>query len=147
MTIRIFVAYDVDHDQDLYKELVATVGGQSLYEVSGRSEARSDPDEWQRRAELHIAAAEQFVVVCGEHTGDSIPVSAELRIAQEQEKPLIFLWSRREAMCKKPIGALAGDPMYSWTPDVLRERLVTNRRSAKRIAVPERLKRQAPPAS
>lgn len=147
MTVRIYVAFDVDHDQDLFKELLATVSGQSLYEISGRSEARSDPEDWQRRAEQRIGAAEQFVVVCGEHTGDSIPVSAELRIAREQDKPLIFLWSRRDAMCKKPIGALAGDPMYSWTPDVLRERLVTNRRSAKRIAVPARLKRQAPPAS
>ncbi len=144
MTVRIFVAFDLEHDRDLYDELLASSGSKSSFEVSGRSEAGTVPEDWQRRTEGRIAAADQFVVVCGEHTGDSIPVSAELRIAQEQEKPVIFLWSRRDAMCKKPVGALPGDNMYSFTPDVLRERIVTNRRSAKRIAVPERLKRHAP---
>ena len=141
MTVRIFVAFDMEHDQDLFDLLLASSRGKTFFEVSGRSELRTIPEEWQKTTQRRIAAADQVVVVCGEHTCDSVSVAAELRMAQEQEKPVILLWSRRQAMCKKPLGALPGDPMYSWTPDILQDQLAANRRAALKRRVPERLKR------
>ena len=46
-----------------------------------------------------------MVVICGEHTEASAPVSAELLIAQEERTPYFLLGGRRDSMCTKPNGA------------------------------------------
>ncbi len=145
MTVRIFVAFDVDHDQDLFDRMVASSRRQETFEISGRSQNSAMPEPWQQRTQGQVAAADQVVVVCGEHTDKSERVATELRMAQEQGKPVILLWSRRESMCKKPLGARPADSMYSWTDDFLRERLIANQRKAHAARVPQRLKRVTPP--
>ena len=146
MTVRIFVAFDVDHDQDLCDQMLASSGSQGIFEVSGRSQDGAMTEPWQHRTKGQIAAADQVVVACGEHTDESERVATELHMAREQEKPVILLWSRREGMCKKPVGARPDDSMYSWTPDILRDQLLANERKTLPVRVPERLKRQTPPA-
>jgi len=146
MTVRIFVAFDVDHDQDLCDQMLASSGSQGIFEVSGRSQDGAMTEPWQHRTKGQIAAADQVVVACGEHTDKSERVATELHMAREQEKPVILLWSRREGMCKKPVGARPDDSMYSWTPDILRDQLLANERKTLPVRVPERLKRQTPPA-
>lgn len=145
MTVRIFVAFDVDHDKDLCDQLIESSKHQGVFEVSGRSRKDALPEPWQQKTQALIAAADQVVVVCGEHTDESERVSAEFRMAREQGKPVLLLWSRREAMCKKPLGARPDDSMYSWTPDILRDQLLANQRKSMPVRVPDRLKRQAPP--
>ena len=49
MTFRIFVAFDMDHDQDLCDHVHASSGSQWLYEVCGRSETGAMGVPWQRR--------------------------------------------------------------------------------------------------
>ena len=144
MSIHIFVAFDMEHDQDLCDEIVASARGKAIFEISGTSESHSTPEAWAEKTLARIAATEQVVVVCGEHTDASVSVAAELRMAQEENKPVILLWSRREVMCKKPVSALPADNMYSWTPDILGDQLTANRRSALKMPVPKRLKRQNP---
>ena len=126
MTIRIFVAFDVDHDQDLWDRMHASSKRQETFEISGRSQNGAMTEPWQQRTHAQIAAADQVVVVCGEHTDESERVATEFHMAREQGKPVILLWSRRESMCKKPLGAGRSDRMYSWTADVLQERLLAN---------------------
>ena len=145
MTLRVFVAFDVDHDKDLFDLLLESSRHQGVYEVSGRSRSDAISDPWQQKTQALIAAADQVVVVCGEHTDQSERVSAEFRLAREQGKPVLLLWSRREAMCKKPVGARPDDSMYSWTADILRDQLLANQRKAMPVRVPDRLKRQTPP--
>ena len=147
MTFRIFVAFDVDHDQDLCDEILASGGSQRAFEVSGRSERGATGAAWERRAEGQISRADQFVVVCGEHTDESERVATELRIAREQEKPVVLLWSRREAMCKQPAGPALTETMFSGTPEILRDQLVANQRKALPTRVPDRLKKQGPSSS
>ena len=118
-----------------------------MFEVTGRSESRASPDDWARLTRVRIAAADQVVVVCGEHTDSSVSMSAELRMAREAEKPVTLLWCRRESMCKKPLGALPNESMFSWTPDILRAQLAANRRLAQRRDVPARLKRKPLPGA
>ena len=145
MTIRIFVAYDVDHDQDLCDRMLVSSGSQGIFEISGRSHGGAMTEPWQQKTQARIAAADQVVVVCGEHTDKSERVATELGMAREQELPVILLWSRREGMCKKPSGTRPADSMYGWTPDVLREQLLANQRKARALRVPQRLKRMTPP--
>ena len=146
MTVRIFVAFDVDYDRDLCDRMQASSRSQAIFEVSGRSENGAMTGPWQRRTQTRISVADQVIVICGEHTDGSERVATELRMAREQEKPVILLWSRREGMCKKPLGAHRTDSMYSWTPDLLHEQLVANRRKAAAESVPQRLKRVTPRA-
>ena len=80
-------------------------------------------------------------MICGEHTNDSARVAAELRMAQEEGKPYMLLWGRRERMCTKPSGARPSDAMYSWTPDVLENQIGATLRSSRPPVVPESCKR------
>ena len=145
MTVRIFLAFDTEHDQDLCDQMVANCGGERAFEISGRSQNGSAPEAWQRGTQGRIAAADQVVVVCGTQTDQSEPVAAELSIAREQGKPVILLWSRRDGMCKKPAGARPDDSMLSWTTEILRRQILANRRQAAlSVRVPDRLKRQTP---
>ena len=88
-----------------------------------------------------IRAADEVVLICGEHTSDSPRMAAELRIALEESKPYLLLWGRREMMCTKPIGAKSTDAMYSWTRDVLESQMSATLRNSKPPEVPESCKR------
>jgi hypothetical protein len=146
VTIRIFVAYDVEHDQDLCDRIQTSPETLGVFEVSGSSRSGAMTEPWERRTADEIGTADQFVVACGEHTGGSEKVAAELRMALEKEKPIILLWARREAMCKMPASARPGDTMFSWTPEILRDQLVANQRKAHPAKVPDRLVRPKPAA-
>lgn len=143
MPVRIFVAFDTDHDKDLCDSMVAGAKGQRTYEISGRSFNETAADTWEQKTQNAIESTDQVVIVCGEHTDESQHVAAEFRLAQDAGKPIILLWARREVMCKKPTGATPSESMYSWTPDVLRDQLLANQRKATPARVPERLKRQS----
>jgi hypothetical protein len=127
--VRVFVSFDVEHDEHLYALLLedsrrAAAG----FEVLGCSARLTDTGLWSGRLREQIREADQVIVICGEHTGDSPSVGAELRIAREERKPHILLWGRREIMCSKPIGAKPAEGMYSWTPEILQERITYLRR-------------------
>ncbi|MGH0030789.1 MAG: hypothetical protein ACQGVC_13420 [Myxococcota bacterium] len=81
------------------------------------------------------------VVICGEHTAASPRMNAELRLAQEEGKPHLLLWGRRERMCSMPAAASRSDSMYSWTWDILVKQVADTLRSAQVFEVPERYKR------
>ena len=128
--IRVFVSYDPESDGDLCDLLIdqAALAG-ARFEVSARSSGRlrTDADGALRRA---IRASDQVIILCGEHTECSQSVGAELRIANEEERPYLLLWGRRERMCTKPFTAKPADVMYSWTSEILEHQLLSVLRSA-----------------
>ena len=130
--IRVFVSYDREHDGDLYDLLVAQAAkGTSGFEISARSQARGSTDLWDKALRHAIRDSDEVIVICGAHTNGSGRVSAELRIAQEEERPYFLLWGRRELMCTKPATARPADAMYSWTREILQYQLqFTIRRAA-----------------
>jgi hypothetical protein len=122
--VRVFVSYDLEHDGDLYTAMLEQsreVG--SGIRIAAHSEARQMSDQWEQRQRAQIRDADEVIVVCGAHTADSLRMSAELRIVQEEETPYMLLWGRREIMCTKPAGARPNDSMYSWTPGILRAQI------------------------
>ena len=128
-TIRAFVSFDTEYDENLYQLLLEesrlAASGFAVLNCSAR------PREGQLGSGVlreQIREADQVIVICGAHTGDSPSVAAELRIAREERKPHFLIWGRREAMCTKPIGAETAEGMYSWTPEVLQERFAYMRR-------------------
>lgn len=127
--IRIFVSYDREHDEDLLARLVEEAAeATSEFEILGYSTIRSPTDPWDERLRRSIQDSDQVVVLCGEHTELSVRVAAEVRMAQEEDRPYVLLWGRREPMCKKPTTATPADSMYSWTPEILREQILIHRR-------------------
>ncbi len=141
-TIQVFVSFDIDRDGELCELLLAqSRTPNSGFGVSGRSERLSAADVWGEKARHQIRAADQVIVICGEHTEASPQVTTELRIAQEERTPYILLWGRREIMCTKPIGAKAADGMYSWTRQILQDQLAVALRNARADATAETLSR------
>jgi hypothetical protein len=142
--VRIFVSYDREHDADLLDRLVEQASkATSVFEISGRSMSRSPTDLWDEGLRRAIREADQVAVICGEHTDCSGRVGAELRIAQEEERPYFLLWGRREPMCTKPTTARPVDSMYSWTWEILQNQILTIRRlagSSERVAELSRAK-------
>ena len=141
---RIYMSFDLEHDQDLHDRLLAQARAGSSFSISHQSERGAMTPEWDERARARIGAADQVIVICGEHTDESVRVSAELRMAQEQDKPYLLLWGRREGMCKKPIGSRSDDPMYGWTPEILRDQIQALLRKSRPREIPASLKRQSP---
>jgi hypothetical protein len=141
--VRVFVSFDIEHDGDLCDLLLEESRRDgSGFEVAGRTETAPDPggDKVRRR----IAAADEVIVVCGEHTDESPRSQHELKIAQEEEKPYFLLWGRRESMCKRPESAKASDAMYSWTREILLAQISETIRNATPRVIPENLKRAVP---
>ena len=140
--VRIFISFDLDHDQDLHDQLLEQSSRQaSGFEISARSEARTMSDLGDEKLRRRICEADEVIVICGEHTASSMPMSAELRVAQEKQKPYFLLWGRRESMCTKPVGAKRDEGMYSWTWDILQSQIVTTLRNAQPLEIPEQYKR------
>jgi hypothetical protein len=127
--VRIFVSYDREHDVDLLERLVEQAStSTSGYEISGKSASRCPTDHWDDALRCKIREADQVIVICGEHTDASGRVGAELRMAQEEDRPYVLLWGRREPMCKKPATARPSDSMYSWTAEILQNQILMHRR-------------------
>jgi hypothetical protein len=129
--VRVFMSFDLDNDEDLHDLLLEQCSRQaSGFEISAESEARTMTARWDQRVRRRICEADEVIVICGEHTSASPGVSAELRIAQEEQKPYFLLWGRRESMCTKPAGARPADSMYSWTWQILQNQITMTLRRA-----------------
>jgi hypothetical protein len=115
--VRIFMSFDRDNDEDLHDLLLEQSRTQcSGFEISARSETAAMTDRWDERVRHQISQADEVIVICGEHTASSVRVKAELRIAQEEQKPYFLLWGRRERMRRQhvqlDVGYSAGSDRY-----------------------------------
>lgn len=133
MKERVFVIYDVEHDRDLYEQLLSGTGTAGLdIDVSGGSALFAWTEPWREHARSGIRSADRILVVCGEHTEKSLGVASEFRLAREERKPYLLLWGRRECMCTKPSGAPPDEGMYLWTSQTLQEQFAMMRRVEQR---------------
>ena len=98
-------------------------------------------DRWHAGVRRRVRDADEIVVICGAHTAASDRVNAELRIAQEEQKPYLLLWGRREQMCSMPIGVKRTACMYVWTRETLMHLVAQTLRDAQPLKVPEDCKR------
>ncbi len=142
--LRVYMSYDLEHDQDLHDLLVTHSRSCSSFTIAHRSEAGAMSEQWDARQRSRIEGADEVIVICGEHSDDSPRMSAELRMAQAQDKPILLLWGRRSCMCKKPLGAKPEDGMYSWTREILQEQVQATLRRNRPAPIPDGMKRQAP---
>ena len=142
---RLFVSFDREHDSDLSKLLHAqSEGTGATFEIVNDVCRKSSHPVGDADTRAAIRAVDEVLFICGENTHESLPVSLELAIAQDEDKPYMLLWGRREKMCMKPDGARKSDAMYSWTREVLDSQISATIRDAKPLVVPENCKRLQP---
>jgi len=118
---RVFISFDYDHDADLKNLLVGQARNEdSPFEITDMSVKEELSGDWKDKVRTRIKGVEQVVVICGEHTDTATGVGAELKMAQEEEKPYFLLWGRSDKDCVKPKTAKSDDKIYKWTWDNLK---------------------------
>ncbi len=142
--VRVFLSFDVEYDADLSDRLSQqSQRGGSGFHVASRSEAGEMTGRWHEGVRRRVRAADEVIVICGEHTASSDRVNAELRIAQEEQKPYLLLWGRRERMCSMPVGLKRTACMYTWTWETLVSMVAQTLRDARPLEIPENCKRSS----
>lgn len=141
--VRVFVSFDVEHDTDLVNRLSdqARRGG-SGFSVASRSEPGAMTDRWRAGLRRRVRDADEIIVICGEHTATSERMHTELRTAQEEQKPYLLLWGRRDRMCSMPLGVKRTACMYAWTRESLVYQVAQTLRDAQPLEIPENCKRR-----
>lgn len=115
MATRVFVSFDYDHDSDLKTLLINQAKfPDSPFEVADWSIKEASTD-WKAKARKRIRAADQVIVLCGQHTGTATGVSVEVTIAQEEKIPYFLLGGRKGKTNVKPKAANSTDKVYEWT--------------------------------
>lgn len=140
--IRVFVSFDRVNDSDLDRLLHAqSRRPESTFEIAARGGGQRSNSVLGTDSRLKIRAADELIVICGEHTHESLLVAIELSMAQEEKTPYMLLWGRPGSMCTKPDGARNADAMYSWTREFLENQIRMTLRNAKPTVVPENCRR------
>lgn len=114
--IRTFISFDFDHDLELRDFLIGQAkNDNSPFEIADYSLKDELSGDWKAKIRERIRRVDQVVVICGEYTDSATGVSAELSIAQEEEKPYFLLKGRKDVSCIKPKSAKDSDKIYDWT--------------------------------
>lgn len=118
---RSFISFDYDHDSDLKNLLVGQAKNpDSPFEITDMSIKEAIAKDWKVNARRRIKGCDVVIVICGKHTNTATGVSAELKIAQEENVPYFLLWGRSGDNCVKPTAARDSDKIYNWTWDNLK---------------------------
>ena len=119
---RVFTSFDFDHDEDLRILLVGQAKNPDTpFEIADWSVKEPMTGDWKNKVRSRIKRVDQMIVICGEHTDTATGVSAELKIAQEEDIPYFLLSGRKDKTCKKPTPAKSSDKIYKWTWEHLKE--------------------------
>lgn len=118
---RAFISFDYDHDEPLRTLLVGQAkNSDSPFELADWSIKEPLTGNWKEKAKSRIKGTDLVIVICGEHTNTATGVSAELKIAQEEDIPYFLLWGYSSKNCVKPTAARSTDKIYNWTWDNLK---------------------------
>ena len=118
---RVFISFDYDHDLDLKNLLIGQAkNDDSPFEIADFSIKEAISEDWKKKAKTRIKGCDVVTVICGEHTDTASGVSAELKIAQEEDVNYFLLKGRSDKTCKKPKAAKSSDNIYKWTWDNLK---------------------------
>ena len=118
---RSFISFDYDNDSDLKNLLIGQAKNtDSPFEITDMSIKETIANDWKTNARRRIKGCDVVIVICGKRTNTATGVSAELKIAQEENIPYFLLWGRSDDVCLKPVVAKDTDQIYRWTWDNLK---------------------------
>ena len=121
---RAFISFDYDNDRIIRDYFVGQAKNpNSPFEIVDASVRRHLSGNWEKKVRNRIRRADLVIVICGEHTHEAEGVAAEVKIAQEENKPYFLLKGRKDKICTKPTTALNSDEIQDWTWDNLRKQI------------------------
>ena len=113
---RAFISFDFDHDEDLRSLFVGQAhNSRTPFTLADWSVKAPMTGDWKDKVRSRIRIIDRVAVLCGEHMDTATGVSAEVRIAREEGKPVYFIKGRKDKDCKLPKAAVPTDPMLDWT--------------------------------
>ena len=113
---RAFISFDFENDSDLRDFLVGqSKHPDSPFEIEDWSLKEPLSGDWKEKIRTRIKKCDVVIVMCGHKTDIASGVNAELKIAQEENKPYFLLAGRKEGINKKPKNAKPSDKLYKWT--------------------------------
>jgi hypothetical protein len=113
---KVFISFDYDHDETLKTFLVGQSKHEdSPFELADWSIKEPITGNWKAKARTRIKSVDVMAVICGENTNTAVGVSAEVIIAQEEDKPYFLLCGYSDKTCVKPLAAKSSDKIYKWT--------------------------------
>ena len=119
--VRTFISFDYDHDEDLRVMLVGqSKNTDSPFTIADWSVKEPMTGDWKAKVKQRINQTSVVAVICGHHTDTATGVSAEVKIAQELDKPYFLLSGRKSGTNKKPKAAKSTDKIYNWNWDNLK---------------------------
>lgn len=118
---RAYISFDFDHDSELKTLLVGQAKNpDSPFEIVDMSIKEAISENWRISARRRIKSCDVVIVICGQYTNTASGVSAEVKIAQEENIPYFLLAGRSNLGNVKPLAAKDSDKIYRWTWDNLR---------------------------
>ena len=123
-TKRTFISFDYDHDRIIRDYFVGQAKNtNSPFEIVDESVRRHLSGDWEKKVQDRIGKVDLVVALCGQQTHNAEGVAAEVRMAQEGNKPYFLLRGRKGKPCTKPTTALDSDELQDWTWDNLRKQI------------------------
>ena len=118
---RVFISFDYDHDQDLKNLLVGQSRNKdSLFFIEDWS-IKEETKGWKADARKRIKLSDVVIVICGHHTHEAVGVTAEIKIAREEDVPFHLLRGRKNGWVRRPQGtSWLWDTLHPWTWNKLR---------------------------
>lgn len=116
MPKRVFISFDIDHDDGAKKMLAGQARlPDSPFEFKDNSVRYHLTGDWEQKVRRRMDNVDVVIVLCGTQTHTATGVSAELTIAKEKKKPYFLLAAYSEKNCTKPKSASSSDKIYKWT--------------------------------
>lgn len=118
---RVFISFDYDNDVALKDFLVGQAKkDDSPFTLADWSIKEHIDGNWKAKAKTRIKSVDVVCVICGKNTDKATGVSAELKIAQEENVDYFLLAGYSDGDNVKPVAAKSTDKMYKWTWDNLK---------------------------
>lgn len=128
MKKRAFISFDYDNDSRLKDFLIGqSKNPDSQFEIFDMSIKEAIATNWKDYALTKIKGSDVVIVICGQKTHTANGVTAELKMAQQLNKPYFLLKGYPDVVCTKPCGATSNDKIYKWTWDNLKALISGNR--------------------
>jgi hypothetical protein len=121
---RVFISFDYDYDAGAKHMLAgqAKLPG-STFEFVDASVKEHLSGDWKDKVRRRMANVDLVLVLCGQKTDKATGVAAEVEIAQELGKKLVYFAAYSDKTCVLPRGAGWFASMDAWTWDNLKKRI------------------------
>lgn len=128
MTKRVFISFDIDHDEGAKKMLAGQAKlPDSPFEFKDNSVNYHLTGDWEQKVRRRMDNVDVVIVLCGTQTHAATGVSAELTIAKAKDKPYFLLAAYSDKTCTKPESATSNDKVYKWNWENLKDLIAGSR--------------------